>query len=199
MPLILEGIVTTTSAAGELNIAPMGPIVDQAVTTLTLRPFSTSKTYANLKERPEGVFHVVDDVKLLAQAAIGKLETPPETKPSVRVDGHVLADCCRWFEFRVIEIDDSQERKTLQAKVVHSETVRDFFGFNRAKHAVLEAAILATRIGILPGEEILQQLEPLGVIVEKTAGASEFEAFNIVTEYIHESVKAGNEVGTKTS
>lgn len=196
MPLILEGIVTTTNADGELNIAPMGPIVDNAVTKLTLRPFSTSKTYANLKEHSEGVFHITDDVRLLVRAAIGQLDSPPETKPAVRINGQVLAGCCRWFEFCVTDIDDSQERKTLLAKVVHAESVRDFFGFNRAKHAVLEAAILATRIGILPNEDIVRQLEPLSVIVEKTAGEHEFEAFGIVTEYIRRSVSRAKETGT---
>ena len=35
---------------------------------------------------------------------------------------------------------------------------REFFGFNRAKHAVLEAAILATRVELLPADEILSEL-----------------------------------------
>lgn len=189
MPLILEGIVTTVSSNGVLNVAPMGPIVDESISRLTLRPFSTSTTYRNLREHREGVFHITDDVKLLALAAIGKLETSPQTHAAEFVAGHVLADCCRWFEFRVTDLDESQERKTLEAEVVHAGRTRDFFGFNRAKHAVIEAAILATRVGILPAEDIRQQLQPLEIIVQKTAGRQEQGAFKLVVDYIHNQLQ----------
>ena len=56
--MILEGIVTSLDNAGELNVAPMGPIVDEAMSTILLRPFQTSRTYRNLKEHPQGVLHV---------------------------------------------------------------------------------------------------------------------------------------------
>ncbi|MGE0378942.1 MAG: DUF447 domain-containing protein, partial [Planctomycetaceae bacterium] len=59
--MILEGIVTTRSAAGVVNVAPMGPIVDEWMQTLLLRPFQTSTTYRNLKQSGCGVFHVTDD------------------------------------------------------------------------------------------------------------------------------------------
>ena len=65
--MILEGVVTTLSGTGELNIAPMGPVVDPAQTEFLLRPFHTSQTYRNLKENPCGVLHVTDDVLLLAR------------------------------------------------------------------------------------------------------------------------------------
>jgi len=62
--MILEGIVTSLDQHGKLNVAPMGPIVDETFDTLVLRPFRTSRTYENLTARPYGVFHVVDDVLL---------------------------------------------------------------------------------------------------------------------------------------
>ena len=77
--MILEGIVTSLDAEGKLNVAPMGPIVEPDMARLVLRPFQTSQTYRNLKQRPSGVFHVVDDVLLLAKAAIGRLDVVPET------------------------------------------------------------------------------------------------------------------------
>ena len=60
----------------------MGPIVDETMQTLVLRPFQTSTTYRNLKQTGCGVFHVTDDVLLLAQAAIGALDVSPETFPA---------------------------------------------------------------------------------------------------------------------
>ena len=185
MPTILEGIVTTMNPDGSTNVAPMGPIVDEAMSTLHFRPFQSSRTYANLKQTQCGVFHVVDDVLLLARAAIDRFDSPPETFPAEVVTGVVLRDACRWYEFRIERFDDSRERTDFHAVVVHTGRLRDVFGFNRAKHAVLEAAILATRIQILPGDEIRRQLDDLAVIVEKTAGPREREAFELLREFVN--------------
>jgi hypothetical protein len=182
--MILEGIVTTLGRDGEINVAPMGPIVDESMTTLLLRPFQTSQTFANLKHHPAGVLHVVDDVLLIARAAIGALTETPETFRAEKIDGVVLRSACRWYEFEVTAIDDGSDRAELNAVVVHSGRLRDFFGFNRAKHAVLEAAVLATRVHMLPREEIASQFAALRVPVEKTAGPAEREAFALLVEYV---------------
>lgn len=189
--MILEGIVTTVDAAGRVNVAPMGPRVTEAMDRFTLRPYRTSTTYKNLKHRGEGVLHVTDDVWLLAQAAIGKLEPPPEMVHAGKIDGWRLADCCRWYEFRVASLDDGHERTEIVAEVVATGHVRDFFGFNRAKHAVVEAAILATRIGILPREEILAEMRRLVVLVEKTGGVMEHRAFELLDEYVQSAAGEG--------
>ena len=184
MPLILEGIVTTTNADGTINVAPMGPIVDEAVTRLLLRPFRTSATYANVARTGCGVFHVVDDVLLVARAALGRLEATPPTFPASVVAGAVLADACRWYEFRVARLDDTRERTEIDAEIVHTGRLRDCFGFNRAKHAVLEAAILATRLTLMPRLEVESQLAALRVPVDKTAGPREQEAFDLIVRHV---------------
>jgi len=189
--MILEGIVTSLHPDGVLNVAPMGPIVNPEMTALELRPFQTSRTYENLKTRPCGVFHVVDDVLLLARAAIGELTVDPETFPAEKVAGRVLAGACRWYEFEVDHCDDSRERVSMRARVVHCGRLRDFFGFNRAKHAVLEAAILATRLHLMPRDEILADFARLRVIVRKTAGSQELEAFELLTRYLDDHLPAG--------
>src|SRR5205085_3279258 len=99
--MILEGIVTTVSPAGDVNIAPMGPRVEPGMERFLLRPFPTSQTYQNLRAHPEGVLHVTDDVWLLARAAVGPVEPPPALAPSEQVRGYVLQDACRFYEFRV--------------------------------------------------------------------------------------------------
>ncbi|MDA1015534.1 MAG: DUF447 family protein [Planctomycetota bacterium] len=182
--MILEGIVTTTNDDGSINVAPMGPIVDASMQRLHLRPFQSSTTYANLKRDRVGVFHVVDDVLLLAQAAINCLTETPPTFPATIVSGHVLADACRWYEFQAVEIDDHELRTHIFADVVHTGRIRNVFGFNRAKHAVLEAAILATRLHILPRIEVEAEMARLAIPVEKTAGDQEREAFRLIAEYI---------------
>lgn len=182
--MILEGIVTTIATDGMVNIAPMGPRVEVDMVRFTLRPFRTAQTYANLKAHPEGVFHVTDDVHLLARAAVGRLEPLPPLQQAKAVRGLVLADACRWYEFRVTAMDDDQDRTTLTAQVVHVGRGRDFFGFNRAKHAVVEAAILATRVAILPPAEIDAEIRRLTPWVEKTGGPQEREAFRFLQDYI---------------
>ncbi|MFN0052418.1 MAG: DUF447 domain-containing protein, partial [Planctomycetales bacterium] len=117
--MILEGVVTSLDRQGALNVAPMGPIVDESMTSLRLRPFQTSQTYQNLKEHPYGVFHVVDDVLLLARAAIGRLNPLPEHFAAVHVLGRVIAAACRWYEFEITDCDDSRERAEMTARVVH--------------------------------------------------------------------------------
>jgi hypothetical protein len=189
--MILEGIVSTQNSVGDINVAPMGPIVDEAMQSFVLRPFQTSTTYRNLKGHPFGVLHVVDDVLLLAKAAIGRLENTPPTFQAITIPGHVLKSACRWYEFKVESLDDTDERTRIEARVVHSGRLRDFFGFNRAKHAVLEAAILATRIHILPADEILTQIDALRSPVDKTAGPNERAAFQLVDEFVQSSLSKG--------
>ena len=173
--MILEGLVTTTNAAGGPHLAPMGPTVGGDFTTLLLRPFPTSNTYANLVRHGEGVFHVTDDARLIAYAAVGKAELPP-TNPATSVAGFVLGGACRAFDFRVTNIDAARERVHITAEVVHRHELRPWGGFNRAKHAVIEAAILATRFHILHAAEIDSEYRKLRVIVEKTGGDAERDA-----------------------
>ncbi|MBY0528371.1 MAG: DUF447 family protein [Gemmataceae bacterium] len=182
--MILEGIVTTVAAAGDVNIAPMGPCVESDMRRFLLRPFNTSQTYRNLKAHGEGVLHVTDDVLLLAKAALRRPDPPPELVPATRVRGLVLRDCCRYFEFRVASLDDRDERVRIEVEVIHTAHVREFFGFNRAKHAVVEAAILATRTDFLPLEEIEADYRKLAVIVAKTGGPAEQEAFDFLRAHV---------------
>lgn len=186
--LILEGIVTTLNADGAPNISPMGPWIDRSVTRLVLRPFRTSQTYQNLKRLGEGVFHVTDDVELIARAAVGALNEIPKLTPAASVQGVILAEACRWLSFRVVSLDDAAERTTIVCHVVDRGALREFFGFNRAKHAVLEAAILATRIGILPAEQIREEMRRLAVPVEKTAGDQERRAFDFLRNHINSTL-----------
>jgi hypothetical protein len=193
--MILEGIVTTVSREGAVNIAPMGPRVDETMQRFTLRPYKTARTYQNLKKHSEGVFHITDDVLLLARAAIGYTEPEPQLQPATCIRGFVLQECCRYFEFRVEHFDDSEDRAELRARVVHSARIRDFFGFNRAKHAVVEAAILTTRVAFLQVDTILAEFARLETIVRKTGGTQELSAFSLLREHVeHAPRQTGNKV-----
>jgi len=181
--LILEGLVTTLNEDQSVNISPMGPIVDSELKTLVLRPYRTSTTYVNLKRAGQGVFHVTDDVGLIARSAVGDPKLQPRLVPSNKVAGMVLADACRSYEFTVESVIDG-ERTQIIARTVAEQHHREFIGFNRAKHAVLEAAILATRVEFLPTDEIFAELNRLQALVMKTASAEEHKAFDFLREYI---------------
>jgi hypothetical protein len=196
--VILEGIVTTRNADGSVNISPMGPIVDESMRRIVLRPFRTSTTYANLIRTRVGVLHVTDDVLLFAQSAVGTPDPLPRfvavgefrssgevaRLPEEIAGAAVIADACRWYAFRLVEVDESSERAKFVGEVVYSGTIREFFGFNRAKHAVIEAAILATRVSILDPTEIDEQMRRLATWVEKTGGPRETVAFEFLKGWI---------------
>jgi hypothetical protein len=182
--LILEGIVVSCDERGAANIAPMGPRVARDLTRFVLKPFRTARTYQNLKATRRCVFHVIDDVELLAQAAVGEFSAPLALAPIEHFTCPRLSDCCRWFALEVSALDDAAERATIECRVIKYGDARPFFCFNRAKHAVLEAAILATRIGILDNEEIRRELERLAIPVHKTAGNQERKAFEFLKNYI---------------
>jgi hypothetical protein len=186
--LIVEGLVLTAGEDGLPHLAPMGPLVDRAQQTFILRPFCTSQTFANLQRNGVAVFHLTDDVELLGAAAIGRVATAPAYATISEPPGFALQDCCRWFALRVTKAETSPPRATFHCEVVRAQSVRDWFGFNRAKHAVVEAAILATRIGILPDEEIRQELARLAIPVHKTAGEQERRAWQMLTEYLREKI-----------
>jgi uncharacterized protein len=84
----------------------------------------------------------------------------------------------------VVSIDDSPPRSRIETRVVHRGFRREFLGFNRARNAVLEAAILATRTHLLPKEQIRDDYARLQVIVDKTAGPREQAAMALLVEYV---------------
>ena len=183
--MILESIVTTHSSDGQCNVAPMGPLFDGQSDCFELRPFSGSQTLANLTDTKQGVLHITDDVTIFAEAAVRKLNPLPEMVPATLVEGSVLVSACRWYEFEVTFHESSTARASLQCQVVHSGRLRDFCGFNRAKSMVIEAAILATRVDFLPIEELTKQFVQFEKVIAKTGGADEFEAFEILKNYVN--------------
>ncbi|MFI4874414.1 MAG: DUF447 domain-containing protein [Blastopirellula sp. JB062] len=184
--LVLEGLVTTICEDGRLNVAPMGPQVDRQFQRVRLRPFRSSQTYENLRRGSPVVMHVTDDVKLLAAAAIGAA-TETLIGPTTRCEktaGVILQNACRWYALQPDDWDESQERASIECQVIAYGKNRDFFGLNRALHAVVEGAILATRIHLLPLSEIETDLQRLRPLVEKTGGTAESDAFQLICDYV---------------
>jgi hypothetical protein len=178
--VILETIVTTIDAQGVINFAPMG--VEWGEETILLKPFLETTTFRNLSQTRVAVVNLTDDAMLFAQGAISSPQFP--SLPATVVRGAVLEAACSWRELEVRAIDATPPRARIDAQVVHRGSRREFIGFNRARHAVLEAAILATRTHLLPPEQIREEYARLQVIVDKTAGPREREAMDLLTQYV---------------
>ena len=185
--MIVETIITTVAEDGTVNCAPMGVEWDPltACDAIVLKPFLETATYRNVLATRAAVVNLTDDVRVFARAAIANPQYA--TAPAVAVRGVVLADCCSWREVEARSIDSTPPRSRIETAVVHHGMRREFIGFNRACHAVLEATIYATRLHMLPRAFIETELARLQIIVDKTAGAHEFEAMALVTDYIRSS------------
>jgi hypothetical protein len=177
--LIVETVVTTINPDGGVNCAAMG--VEWGDERIVIKPYRGTRTLRNLRATEAAVVNLTDDILLFSQAALG--DPHPPTRPAARVEGAVLDDACSWREVRVEAIDDGQ-RARVNTVVVGRGTGREFLGLNRARHAVLEASILASRARRLPPEDIRAELRRLLVLVDKTGGAREREAMEYVTRHV---------------
>ncbi|ODA35547.1 DUF447 domain-containing protein [Planctopirus hydrillae] len=195
--MILEGLLLTTNGTGQLNLAPMGPIVESSEQSSTelkrfiLRPFYPSTTLANLQAVPQATFHTTDDVLLLARAALKEsLPEPFALPPIMPLDtpatGYRLVDCCQWWSLGVLSIDAGAQRATIVMQAGEAGIVRPFAGFQRARHAVLEAIILATRTSLLEPAVIWEEIRRWQPLVDKTGGPREREAWELVTSIIEQ-------------
>jgi hypothetical protein len=181
--MIIESIVTTLGADGSVNCAPMG--VEWGEEVIVLKPFLETATYRNVLATGAAVVNLVDDARVFARAAISNPEYP--TVPAAVVRGAVLSDCCSWRELTVRSIDSTPPRSRIETAVVHRGVRREFIGFNRARHAVLEAAIHATRLHLLEREFVESEMARLQVIVDKTAGPDEREAMALLTDHMRKA------------
>jgi hypothetical protein len=186
--MIIESIVTTVDADGSVNCAPMG--VEWGDETIVLKPFLDTATYRNVAVTRAAVVNLIDDAGVFARAAISNPQYP--TRPAVMVRGVVLADGCSWRELTVRSLDSTPPRSRIEMTVVHRGVNREFIGFNRARHAVLEAAIYATRLHLLSREFIESEMARLQVIVDKTAGPAEHEAMALLTAHMRTAWSGGS-------
>ena len=173
---IIETVVTTINPDGSVNCAAMG--VEWGEQRIVIKPFGGTRTLRNLRATGAAVVNLTDDILLFSQAALG--DPHPPTRPAAGVAGAVLADACSWREVRVEAIDDDSRRARVDTVVVGRGSGREFLGFNRARHAVLEASILASRVRMLPAEEVRAELRRLQVLVDKTGGSRERDAMDFV-------------------
>jgi uncharacterized protein len=180
---LIETVVTTTGDDGVVNCAAMG--VRWGDDELVFWPFEGTRTLRNLRFRGEAVVHLTDDVLLFVQAALGHPE--PSMRPAGVINGSVIEDVNAWREVVVTEITPESQRSEVRARVVASGIgTRQPLGLCRARHAAVEASILASRLRWLGADHVVAELGRLQELVDKTAGPCERAAMDYVRRYVAE-------------
>jgi len=178
--MIRETIVTTVSAAGVVHVAPLGIIQDRE--GWIIAPFRPSTTLDNLRAVPFAVANYTDDVRVFAGSLTGRRDWPTTASDGFPVPR--LAGALAHAELAVTGITEDDQRPRFHCGVVRTVSHAPFGGFNRAQAAVIEAAILVSRLNMLPRQKVEADMAYLGIAIAKTAGPQEREAWNWLTEKI---------------
>jgi hypothetical protein len=184
MPFIRESIVTTVNADGDAHVAPLGVIVEPP--WLVVAPFHPSTTLDNLRRHPFACVNYTTDVRVFAGCVTRRRRDWPVIVAE-RSRGWRLAGALAHTEVEVAEIVEDELRPRFRCRAVHEAVHGAFHGFNRAQAAVLEAAILVSRLGMLPREKVEQELAYLTIAVGKTAGEAEREAWGWLMEAVSDA------------
>lgn len=176
---IFETVVTTCAPDGAVHVAPMG--VRYVGDEVVLKPFRPSRTLDNVLATRTAVLNVLTDVRVFAGCVTGRRDWPtvPVTAGAVRLacaHAHVL--------LRLAAIGEDAQRPTLRLARVQEVQHTAFPGFNRAQAAVIEGAVLVSRLHLLPREKIESEMAYLQIAIAKTAGAPEQEAWDWLQEAV---------------
>ncbi len=180
MPMIRETIVATVDTSGEAHLAPLGLIQDGE--GWIIAPFHPSKTLDNLRAVPFATANYTDDVRIFAGCLTGRKDWPLIAANFFPVPR--LATALSHAELEVLRIEEHAERPRFHCRVQSLVKHRAFEGFNRAKAAVVELAILVSRLSMLPRDKVEAEITYLKIAIEKTAGPEEIEAFGWLMEKV---------------
>ncbi|KQT70008.1 MULTISPECIES: DUF447 domain-containing protein [unclassified Aureimonas] len=180
MPYIRETILTTVDAAGAVHIAPLGIIAEGEFWIIA--PFRPSKTLDNLVATGMAIANLTDDPLIFAGCLTGRKDwplLPVEGCPVPRLEAALAHDV-----LTVEDVAEDATRPRFRCRVSASATHAPFTGLNRARAAILEAAILVSRLHMLPAEKIEAEIAYLNIAIEKTAGDRERQAWYWLMERI---------------
>jgi len=180
MPLIIETVITTRSQAGEVHIAPLGLIREGE--QWVVAPFSPSRTLENLRENPHAVANHTTDVRIYAGCLTGRRNF--KVQRAQKIDGAVLQDALTHWELSVERVEEDAQRPRFYCDVVYRVAHGAWGGYNRAQAAVIEAAVLVSRLNMLPREKIESEIDYLSIAISKTAGPVEQEAWGWLMEKV---------------
>jgi len=178
--MIYETIITTVDAADNVHVAPFG--IQKRQDLVVISPYRPSTTLDNILSTQTAVMNLTDDVRVFA-GAVTRINTV-ELAKATQVAGYRLKNTLAHQELLLQEVVEDATRPQLLMRVVHQETHQAFAGFNRAQAAVIELAVLATRLNRLPREKVLTERQYLQIAIDKTAGERELEAWQWLVDKI---------------
>ncbi len=189
--MIIETLITTENADGSMHVSAIGPEVNEELSQWRLKPFKSSTTFRNLQHKNRCVIHITDNALLLAKV-VSYQAADVEAKFIDGV-GYLLANTCRAYALKIDNWDIRQDRAVANAHVFWHRELRPFWGWNRAKHGLLELAVNATRVSLLDEGEILGSIQNAKTLVQKTGGASEHDAIQMLEEFVLRQLAAKGE------
>lgn len=178
--MIFETIVVTRSASGETHITPLGIREQDGLTVLA--PFRPSTTLDNLLATRCATVNLTDDVRVFAGCLTGRRVWP--LKASEQIGTPRLDGALTHRELELVRVEDDELRPRVFCRVVAQRSHAPFRGFNRAQAAVIEAAILVSRLHVLSPDKIDAERDYLRIAIDKTAGPAEREAWGWLMERI---------------
>src|SRR5580704_580268 len=179
--MIHETIVTTAACDGRPHIAPMGARYEGDFVILS--PFRPSVTLDNIVASRAAVLNFTTDVRIFA-GCVTHCATDWPTLAASRVASVRLAESLAHAELELDELRDDKERPVLRMKCVHRENHAPFAGFNRAQAAVVEGAVLVSRLFMLSADKVDREMAYLRIAIDKTAGDAERTAWEWLTAAI---------------
>ena len=180
--VIFETVVTTLSSDGQPHVAPMGVrYVDGQV---VLMPFKPSTTHDNIVATGVAVLNILTDTRVFAGCVTGRRDWPMQAAEMIA--GVRLACALSHVELRLAEREDNAQRPVLRMARVHEVTHAAFAGLNRAQAAVIEGAVLVSRLRMLDTQKVDTELAYLQIAIDKTAGPEEREAWGWLLDAVRQ-------------
>jgi len=170
---IFEAVVTTVSPGGAVHVAPMGVRYEGA--DVVLMPFKPSTTLDNILALKAAVLNILVDPRVFAGCVTGRKSWP--TQPAARVPGVRLEAALSHVELALTQAGDDPQRPRLRLSRVHEVMHKPFIGINRAEAAVVEGAVLVSRLHMLPQDKIDTEMRYLQIAIDKTASPEAHEAW----------------------
>lgn len=178
--MIYETIISTIDTLGNAHVTPFG--ISMHDDLVVISPYKPSTTLDNILATEHAVMNLTDDVRVFAGALTKRQAW--RLLPASKVTGFRLADTLAHKELKLVKVIDDALRPQLFMEVLHAEQHQAFNGFNRAQAAVIELAVLVSRLTRLPMEQIKQDITYHTIAIEKTAGARELEAWGWLMEAV---------------
>lgn len=178
--MIYETIVCSVDTQGIAHVTPFGIRIEAGLVVIS--PFRPSATLDNIMATGYATVSMTDDVRVFAGALTGRKVW--DITPAQKITGYRLVDTLVHQELKLVKVIEDDVRPQLLLEIVHEVQHQAFKGFNRAQAAVIELAVLVSRLKRLPMEKINQEMDYLTIAINKTAGPRELEAWGWLTEAV---------------